>query len=306
MYFDVIVPSFDPTTTSKRTSLLCQLVSDSTRTEIYLGIRDLFVFATRVDRGTPPEMKVTFLTWSFSSKNDLTAHSTLVDPTSVPCASLKRQLPSASQKRGKKPRSRPKIAERDSSLYPARVSDPSAAAPSSNPSPFPFRDTSTSINNLDHHAESHFPRPPPRFSLSLDRRHTDVWDDLFDWADACRFEEKAVLASSSSQIDLRVFDRSSRRSSRVDLTGKRGFTSHSEIWSMVSEPLYYPSEVVSRCFGVSRAGFPWLRTPSSSHSRLFSVKSLLSGSLGRCWKCIDTSSRLIHCCDHVVLSSLPP
>lgn len=177
--------------------------------------------------------KVTF-SWPFSLKDTTSTTKPASGSRTSIRASSRRQREKASRRSGKL-RTPPVIAERDSSLYRIRVLDLTATTYSSSSS-FSSCDTPTSTYHPNDDEGLYFPALPSRLSLVFDRRHTEVWDDLFDWAEIYRPEHNEVL-TCQSQIDLRLPDNQSRRSSRPSFTGRTGLGAQSEIWSKVSKHL---------------------------------------------------------------------
>jgi len=176
--------------------------------------------------------RITF-TWPFFHKDsNNTKPSTLARSPRTPIRRQRVSTPPSSA-RTKTP---PKIAERDSSLYRSRVSDLSATTYGSSSS-LASCDTPLSIYRIHDTAELYFPAPPSRLSLSFDRRHTDVWDDLFDWAEA--YQPKQEPLTCQSQIDFfETTNVPSRRFSYLDWPRKASSGAQSEIWTKVSPSLH--------------------------------------------------------------------
>lgn len=107
------------------------------------------------------------------------------------------------------------------------------------------------LYNLEANPSAFFPTPPPRLSLQWDKRHTDIWDDLFDWAETYKSSSVYSSASSSAtshstsqrsrltcqtQLDLsstgELAEKKKKRLSGLFSLGRLGL--RSEIWSKVS------------------------------------------------------------------------
>lgn len=148
-----------------------------------------------------------------------------------------------------KRRTAPIVAARESSLYRAEtsayrsVSDGFTASHPTDP-----------LYHLQENPSLFFPSPPPRLSVHWDHRHTDIWDDLFDYAETCRpgwnrsdpydqpsHRTEPAAFTCYSQLDLSETAREKRTGLKESVLGLKGRFMRSEIWSSkVSNPLFIP------------------------------------------------------------------
>lgn len=114
------------------------------------------------------------------------------------------------------------VAIRNSSLY-------GTSSSSSFYNQSSYIDSNNDLYNLEANPSVYFPAPPPRLSLAWDKRHTDIWDDLFDWAETYQASSIGATSSASSSTASRPASRATGGRPRLTCQTQLDLTSAGEL-----------------------------------------------------------------------------